>query len=403
MKTQSPIVSEAQHYAEEILVSKLPANVTYHNIQHTQTVVDAGQEIGLACGLNDEELEIIELACWFHDLGYTQGSTGHEAISAQMAKRFLEDREYPAKRIDQVIQCILVTKMPQQPKSKLEEVMSDADLLHLGKEGFIDKTNLLHREMESVHQENISDKKWLKRSYKFIKDHHYFTAYARKTYKKGKKRNLEVIDKILKRMKSEHETNPEDKAKKREKDQKKDKSPERGIETMFRLTSKNHIDLSAMADNKANIMISINAIILSVVVTVLIRKLEEYPYLVIPTFILTLVCLITIVLSILVTRPQISIGKFNKADIEKKKVNLLFFGNFHRMKLQDYDWAVKEMMKDGEYLYSNLIQDIYYLGVVLGRKYRLLHIAYTFFMFGFVISILSFLIAEIFLRSSYPY
>ena len=65
----------------------------------------------------------------------------------------------------------------------------------------------------------------------------------------------------------------------------------RGVETMFRLTSKNHLDLSNMADNKANIMISINSIILSVIVSVLIRKLEEYPHLIVPTLIMTAVYL----------------------------------------------------------------------------------------------------------------
>jgi hypothetical protein len=202
---------------------------------------------------------------------------------------------------------------------------------------------------------------------------------------------------------ADHGQEKEGKHKKKDKSKKKDKGLERGIETMFRLTSRNHLDLSSMADNKANIMISINAIILSVVVSVLIRRLEEFPYLVVPTVILTFVCLITIVLSILVTRPQVALGKFSKSDIEKRKVNLLFFGNFHRMKLQDYEWAVKEMMKDGDYLYSNLIHDIYYLGVVLGKKYRLLRVSYTFFMFGFVISIVSFLVAEMFFRSAYPY
>ena len=240
-----------------------------------------------------------------------------------------------------------------------------------------------------------------------MEDHHYFTDYARKNYDDAKKKNLEMVEEIQKNMKSENGSGEgngkEKKHKKKDKSKKKDKGLDRGIETMFRLTSRNHIDLSSMADNKANIMISINAIILSVVVSVLVRRLEEFPYLVIPTVILTIVCLITIVLSILVTRPQVALGKFSKADIEKRKVNLLFFGNFHRMNLHDYEWAVKEMMKDGDYLYSNLIHDIYHLGVVLGRKYRMLRVCYTFFMFGFVISIVSFLVAEIFFRSAYPY
>jgi hypothetical protein len=180
-------------------------------------------------------------------------------------------------------------------------------------------------------------------------------------------------------------------------------TPSRGIETMFRLTSKNHMELSALADNKANIMISINSIILSVMVSVLIRKLEEYPHMTIPAILLTMVCLATIVFAVLATRPNITKGKFVREDITNKETNLLFFGNFHSMRLPDYEWAMKEMMKDGDYLYGSMIKDIYFLGAVLGKKYRLLRWSYTVFMFGFVISILGFIIAELFFKSPYPY
>ncbi len=183
----------------------------------------------------------------------------------------------------------------------------------------------------------------------------------------------------------------------------KELTPTRGIETMFRLTSKNHMELSAMADNKANIMISINSIILSVMVSVLIRKLEEYPHMTIPAILLTLVCLTTIVFAILATRPNVTKGKFERLDITNKEANLLFFGNFHRMRLKDYKWGMLEMLKDADYLYSSMIKDIYFLGAVLGKKYRMLRMSYTIFMYGFVISILGFIIAELFFKSPYPY
>ena len=169
--------------------------------------------------------------------------------------------------------------------------------------------------------------------------------------------------------------------------------PERGIETMFRTTSHNHILLSEMADNKANILITINSIILSVVVSVLIRKLEENPRLLIPTLLLVAVCLATTVFAILSTRPIVNEGTFTREDIHSKRTNLLFFGNFFGMRIEDYEWGMKEMMKDSEYLYGSLIKDIYYLGKVLGRKYKYLRLAYNVFMYGFVLAILSFLIA----------
>ena len=148
---------------------------------------------------------------------------------------------------------------------------------------------------------------------------------------------------------------------------------------MFRTTSKNHLELSAMTDKKANIMISVNTIILSVVVSVLIRKLYEYPNLVGLTILLVVICLMAMVLAILATRPKVSSGVFTDTDVTQRKTNHLFFGNFHKMKLDRYEWGMKEMMKNGEYLYGSMIKDIYFLGVVLGKKYKLQALLYHFY------------------------
>ncbi len=164
---------------------------------------------------------------------------------------------------------------------------------------------------------------------------------------------------------------------------------------MFRTTSENHVTLSGMADTKANIMISINTIILSIIVSVLFRKLGEYPHLLVPTLMLVATCLVTIVMAILATRPNVAKGKFTIKDIQDKKANLLFFGNFHNMELKEYEWGMREMMKDYDYLYGSMIKDIYFLGKVLARKYKWLRLSYTIFMFGFVSSILIFLMQMI--------
>jgi len=151
-----------------------------------------------------------------------------------------------------------------------------------------------------------------------------------------------------------------------------------------------------MADNKANIMISVNSIILSIILTVLFRKFEDAPQLLIPAFALTTSSMITIIFAILATRPSISKGKFTEDEITKRKTNLLFFGNFHGMGVDNYLWGMNEMMKDGNYLYNSMIKDIYFLGVVLGKKYKFLRISYNVFMYGFVISILLFSLALIY-------
>jgi hypothetical protein len=248
----------------------------------------------------------------------------------------------------------------------------------------------------------MHDEEWVRFNLEFMQSHRYHTSYGQTVLEEGKKKNIKRFKKMLKgEAEKQVDNNDADQEKLQEKIHKLEKKlkkaketrPDRGIETMFRTTSHNHILLSEMADNKANILITINSIILSIVVSVLIRKLEENPRLMIPTVMLVLVCLATTVFAILSTRPIVNTGTFTREDIHSKRTNLLFFGNFFGMKIEDYEWGMKEMMKDSEYLYGSLIKDIYYLGRVLGRKYKYLRLAYNIFMYGFVLSILSFLIA----------
>ena len=176
----------------------------------------------------------------------------------------------------------------------------------------------------------------------------------------------------------------------------KDNRPDRGIETMFRTTSTNHVQFSAIADSKANIMISVNAIMVSVIVSILPRRIEENPSLLIPTVLFLSTSLLTIIFAILATRPNVTSGSLSREDIEQKQGNLLFFGNFHQMSVADYEWGIGELLRDSQYLYSTMTRDIYYLGRVLGKKYKLLRLAYTIFMVGFVVSILAFLVVFLF-------
>ena len=164
---------------------------------------------------------------------------------------------------------------------------------------------------------------------------------------------------------------------------------------MFRVAMRNHITLSDIADTKANILLSVNAIIISMTLSTLLPKLDNPSnyYLIIPTIIFVIFTVISIVLSVLATRPNVTEGKFTKEDVTNKKVNLLFFGNFHQMKLPEFEWAMSEMMQDRDYLYGSLTKDLYFLGLVLNRKYKLLRITYTVFMIGILVSVIAFAVA----------
>jgi hypothetical protein len=114
---------------------------------------------------------------------------------------------------------------------------------------------------------------------------------------------------------------------------------------------------------------------------------------------LVVTCLITIVFAIMATRPTIAQGTFTMKDIQQRKTNLLFFGNFHGSDLSSYEWGMREMMKDPDYLFGSMIKDIYFLGKVVAKKYQLLRLSYTVFMFGFVSSMIGFILVMIVIHS----
>ncbi len=399
---ESPMLDQTRKYVVDLMTNKLPEQYVYHNLQHTLDVVSAAEEIANHSNLGKEQFEVILAAAYLHDIGYVKNNEQHEEHSVTLSREFLSQLGADKNYIEEVIGCIEATKMPQNPKNLLQKVLCDADMYHLSSSHYFEKSELLRTEFSTVEKDIITESVWLDMSTVFIDNHHYFTEYGKQTLTPKKAQILKKIKKrlkVLNRDLSYTRDLEKEIAKLKDKESKK---PTRGIESMFRITSENHMTLSGMADTKANIMISINSIILSILVGILIRKFEEYPNLVVPTLIIVVVCLCAIVFSILATRPNISSGKFTRDDIINKRTNLLFFGNFHKMKLDDYMWGMKEMMKDSEYLYGSLIKDIYFLGVVLGKKYRFLRISYTIFMFGFVIAILSFLLAIAFPNALTP-
>ncbi|CAM3857197.1 Pycsar system effector family protein [Mucilaginibacter galii] len=384
-------------------------DLLYHNRKHTEDVVAGATQIANHYQLNDRDFFIVLASAWFHDTGYMEDASNHEEKSARLAEEFLKAQYVDEDIIKEVHGCIMATKMPQKPVGLLQSIICDADVFHLGTADFDGNNKQLRKECKAIYQCDFSKQDWRHKTIQFMQSHHYHTDYAQMLLADQKEKNLQQLkDKEAEwREKNQSEVTSavavpvmsaavkEKEAKPvfEEKPVKKKERPDKGIETMFRVSSSNHQRLSDMADNKAHIMITVNSIILSAIISLLLRRLEDYSYLIIPTFIILVVSLTTMVFAILATRPSIPEGRFNQQDIDNKKVNLLFFGNFYRMNLPDYIAGMRSVMADREFLYGSLIIDLYSQGVVLGRKYRLLRISYNIFMFGLIASVLAFIIA----------
>jgi HD superfamily phosphodiesterase len=395
------IYKKVEQYVVDLFEDNKDSTLVFHNLHHTKTVVNRTKEIAGHYNINERDMLVLYIAAWFHDTGHLfTRPVGHEDKSVEIVNAFMQDHFEDEELTQAIDQCILATKAPRSPANLLEEIICDADTYHFGTKEFRETNKLVLKEIE-LKNGYIDLQKELKGALKMLEEHVFYTSYCRELLEETKQKNIKKVKKKLNEM-SEHEDkknpSPIEKSIAIKKslviDREKDLAT-KGIQTMLRLTSENQMKLSDMADHKANILISVNAIIISVILSVLMRRLQEDTYLTIPTVIFLVVAVVTIVIAILATRPKISNGTFSNQDILDKKTNLLFFGNFHRATYEDYDTAMRKMMKDADYLYASLIKDIYMLGVVLGRKYRLIRLAYNIFMIGIVISVIAFGIAAI--------
>lgn len=402
---QPSLISQAQEYVTRYLQEQPNKKIIYHTLKHTETVVEITKQLSAHCGLNDNDTLITLTAAWFVDTGYYDDFRQHEAASARLAESFLKKAAAQDGIVQEVKNCLLAIKMPQNPATLPQQILCDAAFFHLAAADFSEQNKLIRKELSLLQGASIDKGEWRKNTLQLLVEHTYFTDYCKKFFAKGKRENIEKIKKkdataslpadpvaALLQSQPTAETAANEKAEKKRTDR-----PERTIETMFRITSDKSQKLSDQADTKSNIMISINALIISVMLSVLLPKLgnSNSGVFVIPVILLLTVSLITIIFSVLATRPRIPKGTFMQSELDDKTVNLLFFGNFYKMDFEQYNKGMFQVMDDRHFLYLTLLRDIYTQGIRLGQKYRMLTLAYNVFMYGLILSIIAFVIAAV--------
>lgn len=391
------LYKKTEQYVTALFQDNPRHELYFHNLAHTIEVVDRTKEIAGHYFLSESDMLAVYVAAWFHDTGYLFAEPEeHEAKSVELMEEFMKEEANDSQLIEKIRKCIMATRPPRNGNNLLYQIICDADTYHLGTKKFEETNQLVWQEYKGKDLD-LDESEWRKNTLEFLKKHEFYTKYCQDLLNKRKKKNMKKLQKKSDELSGE-KTEAELSLAKLDKDS--SGLTSKGIQTMLRLTSTNHFHLSDMADSKAHILISVNAIIISVILSVLIRRLQETPYLTIPTIIFLLVAVSTIVISIIATRPKISGGTFTSQDITDKKTNLLFFGNFYKASYEEYNAAMREMMKDTDYLYGSLIKDIYTLGTVLARKYKLVRLAYNVFMIGIIASVLAFAVAYYIFQST---
>lgn len=387
------------------------ANLYYHNYSHAMEILGNAKKIAEHYHLDDHTFFIVCAAACFQNLGYMiKNVESHKMESAKLARVFLSTFDVNETNLAAIDKCILATQIPQKPESLAEEILCDADLYHLGTDSFLKKNKLLRKEMGAFGNTKIDGNAWRESTIRILENHQYHTGYCQSLLNKTKAANLKQLRNKQEKKKNHvkadaplkdsangyQRANERVAGNKPAAKPKKIDPPLRGIETMFRISASKNIRISEMADSKSNIMISVNSIIISVILGLMARTLEENPSLIIPTILLLAVNVATIIFSVLATRPKIANGRFTREDVTNRSVNLLYFGSFYNMTFKEYDDGLKAMMVDREFLYGSLSKDTYWQGKVLGHKYRLLRISYTIFLYGIIAAVLAFSAAIIF-------
>jgi predicted metal-dependent HD superfamily phosphohydrolase len=403
------LLQETEDYIEDFYKKDMPVRYVFHDLEHVVQTVAAARMLGEGFSLAENDMLLLTLAAWFHDTGYTDGPEGHEERSCSNAIDFLKNK-LPQDDLDVIAGLIRATKVPQQPQTQLQQIICDADLSHLGMDTYWDRNSKFRQELILARQIIMSDQDWVDFELNFMLGHNYHTTVANEMFNKKKAKHIQQLVKQKKRLNPNKPLAEEEIALMDEKDRSTDlakllKETEgdiklarmgRGVETMYRTTYRTHTTLSSLADSKANLMLSISALVISIMATNLPKLFENNKLdlrFLVPSIMLMGTCLLAMIYATLSTRPKVTEGKVTIEAIKQRKANLLFFGNFHNMSLDEFQWGVTEMLKDPDFLYSSMSRDLYFLGIVLAKKYRYLSYCYNIFMYGLILSVFAFIIA----------
>lgn len=380
MSQSQEIVKKAESYVQDIF-SNYDEILPFHNLRHIEEVVEVAEEIGKASNLKDEELEILLLVSWFYFSGFPKEPKKYISNSKIYLEKFCDENGYTNKEKA----LTLLEEDQTSGSSELARILHDSLISYKGRKRFFRKAELLRLERKSVFNQSYTEYDWEQRMFMMLVKCVFLTDAAKETYRKRRIKNIS---------KQRSRTNKAFKLTTRKQT---GKEFGRGIDTLYRANYNNQINLSSIADGKANMMISINTIILSVIVTLSGAGftlsgtfLVDHLRFTVPVFILLIGSLISVVFAVISARPKVTNQELDMEMVEQNKSSLLFFGNYLQIPLQDYVGHLSELKESQQKLYDSMSVDMYFLGKVLQTKYKWLTWSYNAFMVALILCVVSF-------------
>ncbi|MCB0629821.1 MAG: hypothetical protein KDD15_08815 [Lewinella sp.] len=388
----SPLVEQARLFAWSLFEQHRAPRMVFHSYHFTRDLVDKASELCEQTKAPGDTAELVQTAAWLLPASYLLNYHDPVTASTDIARRFLQQQEAASISANTLIQLLQDTLKRQKPETLAGQLLSDAYHIVTYIDQYESRHALLRLEQELLVNRRHDRLEWTQLELQELLGVKLYTSYARMQYEAKLAEHIlgrrQRLDKLTRRedtdiLLGDGHTAPFQHLERGE--------TARAIQTFFRANYRNHINLSAIADNKANIMISVNSILISVLITFLsYRNIgENNPAILLPVVIFIVSGAASLIFAILSARPKVT--KLHQEGTEVQK-NIVFFGNFVHLDLDQYEAAMDAMFRSDELMYGNLTRDLYYLGKVLDQKYRYLSVSYTIFMIGFVTTVFTFLI-----------
>lgn len=382
--SETNLIQRADAHVYDLLLKELDHSFVFHNYDHAQEVAEVAGELAATAELPASRQEALVLAAWFHDTGYIMSRTDHFAASARLASEFLE-REKADPKLRKQVPKLIESLEARQPEGELSTLLHDANISYLGRKRFERRANLLRLEEEHHRGKTFTLIEWQERMLERLVQTRYHSQEAHEEFSKRLNKNLASLKDDLR------------KGQRAAIRKKTGKDFGRGVDTIYRVTLRNHMNLSSIADGKANMIISINTLVLSILITagsagfsISPTNFEENLEYILPVLLLMVTSLLAITFAVFSAIPKVSGQDFTDEDVKKHNVSLLYFGNFLSLPKEQFVGYLRDLKEDQEVLYDDLSRDLYNLGLVLKKKYRLLTYAYRTFVGGLVLSFLVF-------------
>jgi len=371
----------------------------FHSFKHLGEQLEILQKIARAEQVPEPELAILETALGLHFASHWENNRAPEKGLAMAVKRMqgkVDETELP--ELEAAANLVSAARQPEPHSSSLVLILLDALTAFYAHPKFEKRLRALFAEVEKTSAGDMEGDIWYHGMAKQMQHHRYATPFAQATFDRGKAVNLSKFKKMLKKRsrRLDESLAQSMKVDERELRQLKKKLtkvqniPERGIETWYRLASRNLYTRRRLVNIKSGALLIVNAIILSNALGRLYPLVPGDPKLLYALAPLVLTNLLSIAFTIFATWPKLNSGRFERNTVEKKTASLMTFDDFHNMTLEEYEWAVDQVTQDRNFLYGTIKRDMYRLGLDLARRHKNIQIAFHIFLFGIIISVIFF-------------